>query len=153
MIIAAESSWRLESLAEKMKELVKLANSLDDLDREAWMEIIGSAESNMGGKLSTTVIEGADDSIKVWEEIFPFVQMIRLGLTSDTLSRVDRSHIIGAVVSTISELLSPIELAGICATVAFRSLHSSERSAMPMVISLPFGLERPKDKGKNPLVS
>lgn len=134
-----------------MKELAKLANSLDDLDREAWLEVIGSAESSMGEKLSTTVIEGADGSLKIWKEIFPFVQMIRLGLASDTLSRVDRSHIVGAVVSTISELLSPIELAGICATVAFRSLHSSERSVMPMVISLPFGLERPEDDEENPL--
>jgi len=149
MVTAAESSWRLGSLAEKMKELVKLANSLDDLDREAWMEIISSAESSAGEKLSTTI----DDSLKVWEEIFPFVQMIRLGLASDTLSRLDRSNIVGAVISTISELLNPIELAGICATIAFRRLHSAERSIMPMVISLPFGLERPEDDEKNPLVT
>ena len=136
-----------------MKELVRLTDSLDDLDREAWMEIIGSAEYNTGEKLDTAVTEGQENSLKIWEEIFPFVQMIRLGLASDTLSRLDRTNIVGAVISTVSELLSSIELAGICNAAAFRRLYLSERRVMPMIIPFTFGLEEPEDKEKNPLVT
>lgn len=153
MIIAAESSWKLGSLAEKMKELVKLANSLDNLDKEAWMEIIGSAERSVGEKLGTAAVEGESNSLKVWNEIFPFVQIIRFGLASDTISRPDRNHIVGAVISTISELLSPMELAGVCATAAFRALYSSERRAMPIIVPFPFGQREPEDDEENPLVT
>lgn len=122
-----------------MKEIAKLASSLDDLDKEAWLEIVGSAELETEGKISSEVDEGGKAGMKVWMEIFPFVQIIRLGLASDTLSRVERSQLVNAILMKISGLLSPVDLAGIALSAAFKSLHGSQGGIIPMIVPLPFG--------------
>jgi len=136
-------------LAQKMKEFVKLSNSLDDLDREAWVEIVSRVEEETEKTLIAAVNEDAETGVKVWEEIFPAVQIIRLGLASDTLSRNERCRLILAVISLISGLLSPVELAGVCFTSAFKYLHSAQRRMMPMIVPFPFGampVEKKKDE-------
>lgn len=126
-------------LAEKMKEILKLTEGLDKLDKQAWMEIVDCVEEVTQEKLVDEIDDGQEEGMKVWREIFPFVQMIRLGLASSTLSRAERGRIVNAVLRAITGLLSPVELAGLCFTAAFNSLHGSQRRTMPIIIPFPFG--------------
>jgi len=65
-------------LAEKMKELAKITESLDDLDKQAWLEIVNHAERETEDKLTAEVRDVQEAGLRVWKEIFPFVQMISL---------------------------------------------------------------------------
>lgn len=121
-----------------MKEIVDLANDLDPLDKAAWTEIIAVAESKMEEKLEVVVAEGEKSLLKVLEEIAPFIKIIRLGLASDTISGVSRSRLVSIIISEISGLLSPVELAGVCFAIAANGLRGTERRTMVMAIPFPF---------------
>lgn len=138
-------------MAEKIEELARVIDSLDDLDKEAWMEIIDRAEFETGKKLETAVDEGMEEGRRVWKEMFPYVEIIRFKLASDTLSRLERSKLIGAVFSDISGLMSPVELAGLCYVTAFNALCSSGKPRPPMLAMIPLGAIRPKEEEKNRL--
>jgi len=127
-----------------MKKFVSFVDDLNDLDKAAWMEIIKRAEAETGNNLTNEVNKGQEEGYKVWTEIFPFVQVIRLGLASNTLSRTERSRIVGAVLFEISGLLSPMELSGTCLAVTFKQLHGT--SSVSMVVPFPFGIMEPEMK-------
>ena len=134
-------------MAEKMKIFVKLTEGLDDLDKAAWMEMIDRLEIEVQKNISEDIDEGGKEGSKIWEEIFPFVQIIRFGLASNKISRLERSRIIGAILTEISGLMSPVEFAGLCYTTAFNSLHNTTRhgSSIPMFI-VPSRSMRPEEK-------
>ena len=135
-----------------IEELDKIINSQDALDKEALIEIIDRIELETGKKLEAGVDEGQKEGRRIWKEMFPYVEIIRFKLASDKLSRVERSKLIGAVMSDISGLLSPVELAGLCYTTAFNSLCRSESHRPPMLAMIPIEAIKPKEEEKNKLV-
>jgi len=143
----------VDGLSEKMKEIVDLANDLDGLDKAAWMEIINVAEDEIEKKQGVTTAEGEENLARVLGEIAPFIKIIRLGLASDTISRIDRCRLVSTVLSEVSGLLSPTELAGVCFTMAVRCLPI-ERTATIIATPFPFGMEfgKKKDEGETGVV-
>jgi len=138
-------------MAERRKEIIDLVKSLDDLDKAAWQEIIDRAESKTIEGLEAAVEDNREFATEVWKEIAPHVKLVRLGLASDTISRAARCALVGVIISEVSALLSPRELAGICFAKAFTHL-SSLQGRTPMLIPLPFRdmeFERKKDETKS----
>lgn len=140
------------NLAERRKEIIDLVKSLDDLDKAAWQEIIDHAESKTREELNTAIDDNEEFAIEVWKEIAPHVKLIRLGLASGTISRNARCTFVGMIISEISALLSPVELAGVCLSRAFKHLCLSGEGKPPIVIPIPFRdmeFERKKDETRS----
>ncbi len=137
-------------MSERRKEIIDLVKSLDDLDKAAWQEIIDHAERKTIEGLEAAVEDNKEFATEVWKEIAPHVKLIRLGLASDTISRASRCTLVGVIISEISALLSPRELAGVCFSKAFEHFSSLQRRT-PMIIPFPFRdmeFERKKDETK-----
>ena len=138
---------KLESSHKKIERIFGIIDGLDDLDKEAWMKLINSAEEERNEELIGQSKDNIKRSCEILDMILPLIRLTRLMLASKEVNQPMRVMIIRTIIGELISLLNPVETAGVLWSVGFSSFDSSRPRMMsiPMIIG-PLGIEQEEDK-------
>jgi len=128
----------LDDSSKKIEAIFDILESLDGLDKAAWMELINVAEAKRNEELQKLANESADGGQVILNMILPLMKLIRLTLASKEISQLSRIMIVKVLIQELTSLLNPVETAGILWSITLSSFEDS-RSKMPMPIIVSMG--------------
>ena len=125
---------KLASSHSKIEEIFKIVDGLDDLDKEAWVKLISTAELKRENEIKADVTSDIKEANEVLNSILPLVKLARLMIASEEITPNQRTMIVRSLIQELVWLLSPIEVAGLLQSLIYSNFEKGRLQAIPMMI-------------------
>ncbi len=125
---------KLASSHSKIEEIFEIVDGLDDLDKEAWMKLISTAELKRENEIKADVTSDIKEANEVLNSILPLVKLARLMIASEEITPNQRTMIVRSLIQELVWLLSPIEVAGLLQSLIYSNFEKGRLQAIPMMI-------------------
>lgn len=142
----------MESSTDKIKAIFEIVKSLDDLDKEAWIKLIHTAEIELGKEQAATTTETLKGVDEVLNNILPLVRLARLMIATKDISQLQRLVIVKPLIQEFLWLLSPIEAAGTLQALIYENFEKANPQLVPVMIMPAQGMHQEREDSGRTIV-
>ena len=132
----------------KIEAIFEIIDGLDGLDKEAWMELIVTAEQKREKEIMESVDSDAKEANKVFSTVLPLVRLIRLMIASEEITPFQRTIIVKPLIQELIWLLTPIQTAGVLQSLIYTNFDKGKLQMIPMMIMPQFGPPEREDESR-----